>query len=277
METIAFIHSAIAYEDPAPEPQFRSWQELSSGIPSSAWIQFTGVVVAVSLLLSTHHAQAIIKRGDICPAVRSAQQALIRNGHDIGPSGDDGAFGNDTEYAVMQFQLSEGLEADGVIGARTARALELSANISCNAAVPFDASGGSTATVNTISSPLNVRSGPGMGYTVIGSLAPGADIVIVDSMNGWEQLTSGGWVSSQYVSAAPVPIQVFGVGGPSSSTSFQVATNGSPLNVRSGPGPGYAVISTLPNGRVVETINTSGGWYQLPGGGWVSGAWLRSF
>ena len=50
--------------------------------------------------------------------------------------------------------------------------------------------------------PLNVRSGPGTGYSRVGSLKLGTVVDIVSSSNGWYQISSGslkGYVSAQYV------------------------------------------------------------------------------
>ena len=58
--------------------------------------------------------------------------------------------------------------------------------------------------VNTASSPLNVRSGPGSGYSVIGTVAKGSTVVIVDSSNSsWHKIKYGsgyGYVSKSYIS-----------------------------------------------------------------------------
>ena len=49
---------------------------------------------------------------------------------------------------------------------------------------------------------LNVRSGPGTGFSKVGSLSRGASVTVVDSANGWYKITSGsmtGYVSDDYV------------------------------------------------------------------------------
>ena len=58
--------------------------------------------------------------------------------------------------------------------------------------------------VNTASTPLNVRSGPGSGYSVIGTVTKGSTVVIVDSSNSsWHKIKYGsgyGYVSKSYIS-----------------------------------------------------------------------------
>jgi peptidoglycan L-alanyl-D-glutamate endopeptidase CwlK len=61
-------------------------------------------------------------RGD---DVRSLQSALQQKG--FNPGATDGIFGAGTEAAVLAFQQSEGLEADGIVGPKTAAALGFAA------------------------------------------------------------------------------------------------------------------------------------------------------
>ncbi len=62
----------------------------------------------------------------------------------------------------------------------------------------------STATVATESSNLNVRSGPGTGNSIIGSLPRGELVVVISTSNGWSKVlyhgTKTGYVSTQYLS-----------------------------------------------------------------------------
>lgn len=72
------------------------------------------------------------------------------------------------------------------------------------------------ATVSTIGSNLNVRSGAGTGYAKIGSLTKGDQVVILSQSGGWSRIlyhgSKTGWVSSQYLSSsttyAPVSLSV---------------------------------------------------------------------
>jgi len=58
--------------------------------------------------------------GAVGPAVAEAQALLTRAGHRVAP---DGRFGPATHAAVIAFQRRRGLQADGVVGARTWAAL----------------------------------------------------------------------------------------------------------------------------------------------------------
>lgn len=137
------------------------------------------------------------------------------------------------------------------------------------------------------SASLNVRSGPGTGYTVIDTLSSGDQGVVLDgpvSADGytWYQINYSyggysGWVAGEYLSYA-------GGSGFAIGENVTVATNG--LNVRSGPGTDYAVIDTLNDGDqgvVLDGPVSADGytWYEINysyGGysGWVAGAYLAA-
>lgn len=63
-----------------------------------------------------------LKRGDSSANVAWAQRALNQHGFPCGTA--DGSFGPKTEAAVIAFQRSKGLTADGIIGPLTIAALE---------------------------------------------------------------------------------------------------------------------------------------------------------
>ena len=68
-----------------------------------------------------------------------------------------------------------------------------------------------TGTVNTAGSPLNVRSGPGTGYSIVGTVADGQRVTIYCQTTGttvtgtygtssiWDRIGSGRYVADAYV------------------------------------------------------------------------------
>lgn len=64
-----------------------------------------------------------LRRGDEGPAVRAAQRVLISCKCGCGPDGADGDFGQNTEKAVLKFQVGNRLAPDGIIGPETGAAL----------------------------------------------------------------------------------------------------------------------------------------------------------
>ena len=75
----------------------------------------------VPSLRVTIPAQGRIGMGVKGPTVTRIQRALVAVGLDPGPR--DGAFGRKTQAAVLVFQRRHGLATDGVVGRRTAAAL----------------------------------------------------------------------------------------------------------------------------------------------------------
>ena len=69
-------------------------------------------------------ARPILRNGSRGSYVTYAQSRLIQLGYDCGLTGADGIFGAKTEAAVKQFQKDHGLEADGVVGPATWKALD---------------------------------------------------------------------------------------------------------------------------------------------------------
>ncbi len=106
--------------------------------------------------------------------------------------------------------------------------------------------------VTTASGPLNVRSGPSTGHTIIGSLQKGSHVMLIAKTGSWYQVqldkNRTGYASAGYVT--PV------AGTPASVTA-------SALNVRAGAGTSFAVKDYLYNGDQVIVLSTAGGWSRV--------------
>lgn len=86
--------------------------------------KFFGFIIAFCLFVGTTtfvHASGAFEMGDQGPEVAAVQAQLNDLGFNAGAA--DGDFGTQTANAVKAFQAARGLEADGVIGAETYRAL----------------------------------------------------------------------------------------------------------------------------------------------------------
>ena len=65
-----------------------------------------------------------LRKGSKGEYVTLLQTMLIQRGYSCGAKGADGIFGNDTLNAVKKFQLDNGLQMDGIVGAATWKALD---------------------------------------------------------------------------------------------------------------------------------------------------------
>src|SRR5262245_19251487 len=84
--------------------------------------------------------------------------------------------------------------------------------------------------VRVTASALNVRSGPGTGYSIIGQIFNGQKYVRIASSGEWRKIWYDhrvGWVHSAYITADGAP---------------ERRVTASSLNVRTGPGMGYGVV-----------------------------------
>ncbi len=136
---------------------------------------------------------------------------------------------------------------------------------------------------------LNVRQGPGTIYPAIGQLARGQVVQLAGIRNAnttWVKviLADGrqGWCYAGYLQGS-VPFSGFLIEGgqpaPVSGTGATV-TNANYVNVRTGPGVGYNIITTLARGSNVELLgrNANGTWakVRLASGatGWMNAYYL---
>lgn len=131
---------------------------------------------------------------------------------------------------------------------------------------------GMQGTVNTVKDPLIIRSGPGTGYSKLGTLAKGKTFSIsgkVQDATGlwWYQFSFNGktgYASSAYVKTTTTSSGITEVSGMTGT----VATKSSPLIIRSGPGTSYSKLGTLAKGKtfaVTGKAQDSAGtwWYQF--------------
>ena len=144
-----------------------------------------------------------------------------------------------------------------------------------------------TGKVVVTSGRLNVRSGAGTNYSVVGWLSAGETVTITEqkTVNGtpWGK-TAKGWVCMNYISVtggSSTESNTGNTGNQTGSTNDNTTTgikgvvsaSGSMLRVRSGPGSSYAIAGYLEDGTEVEILEqkTVGAtvWARISKG-WIS-------
>ena len=119
-----------------------------------------------------------------------------------------------------------------------------------------------TGTLNTDGDSLNLRSGPGTGYSTLASIPASATLTITGLKNGWYMTSYNGvtgYVSSDYVTLSDA------AGSTASGTDLGIGTlntDGSSLNLRSGPGTGYEKLASIPASAVLTITGSENGWYK---------------
>ncbi|HEY9907196.1 MAG TPA: SH3 domain-containing protein [Thermosynechococcaceae cyanobacterium] len=267
METLAFIHAAIEYEDPSSS-ELRSLSELK---PLSTALGVATVCISVGATSDRAMAMSTVGYGSSGSEVQAVQQALGIQA--------DGQFGPKTEAALTDFQVRQNLkQVDGVVGQETAAALGLSENYKPTGVVSTRSGIG-----------VNIRSGPGLDYRRIGGASDGTSLdetsenVVYRGGYAWSQIEGGGWVASEYlyegqpVSYDPYPepeYQDVNVYNGRVDTYSNIG-----LNVRSGPGLSYGVVDGYGEGAYVSTgggtVYRDGYAWQQTADGWVASNYVR--
>ncbi|MDN3360369.1 MULTISPECIES: SH3 domain-containing protein [Priestia] len=115
-----------------------------------------------------------------------------------------------------------------------------------------------TVTYKVTASKLNVRSGAGTTYGIIGSVVKGQMLSVVSKSGSWYKINYNGrtgYVSSDYVQASGTTTP------PAENTTYTVTA--STLNVRSGAGTSYASIGSVTKGQKLSVVSKSGSWYKI--------------
>ena len=123
----------------------------------------------------------------------------------------------------------------------------------------------STATATIGTGALNVRSGPAMSYSVVTVCYQGQVVTLLgrNSNNSWVKIRVAtgheGWVSAPYiipnVAIASLPV-VDSTTIPAPTATGTVATGA--LNIRQGPGVGYAVVTAVNQGTSLTLLGRNG-------------------
>ncbi len=167
------------------------------------------------------------------------------------------------------------------------------------------------AVVSSSGKSLNIRGGPGASFGIVGSLANGTQIQVLgqDTSGDWLQIQlasskGAGWVFAPAVTlsdnpqpltvasappvatanfsktvSAPAPTvgQFTAAVAPVADTSKPLAiTQPANMNVRSGPGTNYNIVTSLSAGTTLEVLalNQTGDWYQVNVPGLSNPAWV---
>lgn len=158
---------------------------------------------------------------------------------------------------------------------------------------------GGTSTYGTgtiTASRLNVRSGRGTNYAVLTSIPKGKSVTLLDKKDGWYQVTYNGktgWIAGNYVKVSAALVDTKNTASTTTTTAKSTTTTTaaassnlgkctvtvSTLNVRSGPGTNYSIISKLSKGQSVQALEKKGSWVKVTISGsktgWVSGSYVK--
>jgi|GEM_PF-6202877 len=274
METLAYLHCCLARE--ATEdflPDEIGWlnRPIWQMSPNASWLRLLSALVCSAILLwanliSTVSAR-VLRQGMVGPDVVAIQDLLNEQGYYIyygATGGGKGKFGPQTEAQVRRFQAKNKLVVDGVVGPQTMTKL-LGDEVVMQRMLSRGMSGSDVAEVQNL---LNER-----GYVIAyetGRAGRGyfdlrTETAVLQYQDGKQNLQTIGVVNSE-------TLQTLRDDGIDANKPY-VATQYSPLNIRSGPGLQYARLGQLAKGTRVEILLSQEGWHRIPQG-WVSAEYI---
>ncbi len=106
---------------------------------------------------------------------------------------------------------------------------------------------------------LRLRENASTESTILATAAKGDSVIILaDAGNNWYKVdyrSVQGYMSGEYLTVATTADAAIGYG--------KVSAGGSSLNLRSGAGTSYSIVSSLPDGTIVEIVGIDNGWYKV--------------
>ena len=144
-----------------------------------------------------------------------------------------------------------------ILPAKFVRTALLTIAVSAVCVVGASAASVGTGTVNTDA--LRLREEANSSSTILATASKGDVVVILEEeSNGWYKVdykSVEGYMSADYLDVSTKADVTIGYG--------LVETDGSPLNVRSGPGTDYSKVTSLNDGAVVTIVGIDNGWYKV--------------
>lgn len=143
-------------------------------------------------------------------------------------------------------------------------------------------SNASSKTVSITASSLNVRSGAGTQYQIIGGLTKGKNVTVVATSGEWYKIKYGsryGYINKKYTSTAVSDNKESSSADDMESNTQTMYCIASSLNIRSGAGTSYAVTGSIKNGQSVTVLGNNNGWSKIKVGngyGYVSSKYLSA-
>lgn len=129
-----------------------------------------------------------------------------------------------------------------------------------------------TALIGTTKTRLNLREGPGTEYLVMAILPKGARLEVVEDMGDWLNVVvegALGYVHEDYVlvEKPPKPVAPKTLPAQPNMPGSLLAKTNTRVNLRSGPGLDYEVVTILPAGTALRVFEDLGDWLNVMYGG----------
>ena len=133
-------------------------------------------------------------------------------------------------------------------------------------------------TVRITTDNLNVRTGPGTMYSIVRTVSKPSVYTIVAEQDGFGRLKSGiGWISLDYTERTDIQTEA-----PKPTAAYLVRVTADNLNVRSGPGTTYPIVTTVHRPSVYTIVEVNNGFgllksYQKNRNGWIKLSYTETY
>ncbi|HWP57497.1 MAG TPA: SH3 domain-containing protein [Candidatus Acidoferrales bacterium] len=127
---------------------------------------------------------------------------------------------------------------------------------------------------------VNLRSGPGLEYDVVTTIKSGTRINVAGHEGEWLKVVSKqgnppGYILDRFARPLEEPPKT-------SAAALGTYVTTAEVNVRSGPGTQYSIVSRIPKDTRVEVVDAEGDWLKVQSkhgkpSGYVSARYLRRF
>ena len=115
-----------------------------------------------------------------------------------------------------------------------------------------------------VSGYLNIRENPESGEKVVGKLLDGSACEILETLDGWYKITSGGiegYISADYVLTGEAAEEAA-----QSLVLDRAVITADSLNIRKEPSTEADIVGQCLEGERYEILGESDGWYEIPSG-----------
>lgn len=114
-------------------------------------------------------------------------------------------------------------------------------------------------TATVLGSSVNIRTGPGLSYSVKASAKNGETFEVIGLKGDWVNIKlkngSNGWIAGWLVSQKAITSSNESIG--------EVTSTATGLRIRTGPGTSFQIIDYFPNGEKATAISQQGDWVKI--------------
>ena len=217
----------------------------------------------------------------ISKGIVNADTLNVRSGASTGNSVIGSLYNNSKVEIISTSNGWHKIKYNNTIGFVSAEYIKITSNDDSSGSNSSNSGNSNSSTGIVNADALNVRSGASTSNSIIGTLYKNSKVEILSTSNGWHKIKFNGgtaFVSSEFISDSTGTVTPPEETPPSHTVEGKVAIiNADALNVRSGAGTSYSIVTTVRYGSKLPIISYTNGWYNVKVGnttGYISGDYV---